>query len=139
MAAKEVEVANQNQVMGITDAGFVWETVHVEAARQLQFTEDGDTYIGLLVECEWIDSNSGKEGESPDWFLQAKFEDPEGVSAINCGYELRTYFAPKGEIDKSLYNHVFRIQRRRTVDVGQASNMVSFRIERATPNADSNS
>lgn len=131
MATKEIEVPNQEQIVGIPDVGFEWETVHVEAARQISFTDDGDIYIGLLVECEWIDANSAKPDEPEDLFLQAKFEDPDGVSAINCGYELRTYFAPRDEIDKSLYGYVYRIERRRTVDVGQASDMVSFRIQRA--------
>jgi hypothetical protein len=134
MAGQEVDVVEAAQVVGMADVGFEWDTVHVEAARQISFDTDGDVYIGRLVECEWIDPQDPKR--PGDLFLQAKFEDPDGVSAINCGYELRSFFAPSDDdgqnvIDTAKYGFIFRIERRRTVDVDQASPMVSFRIQQA--------
>lgn len=142
MAKGEVaEIATAATVMGIPDYGeYDWQTDHVEAARQIGFETEGDTYIGKLVELVWIDSLDEKKAEADRWFLQAKFEDPQGISAINCGYELRNYFAPKGEIDTNKIGHIFRIELKRLVDVDQNSPMLSFRIDIARPrNADTQS
>lgn len=136
MAKAEVaEIQQAATIAGIPDVGFVWQTDHVEAARSVALDTEGDVYIGLLLELQWIDSLDEKRDERNRFFLQAKFEDPEGIAAINCGYELTNYFAPKGEIDTSKYGKVYRLQLMRKVDVDRQSPMNSFRVDVALPTA----
>lgn len=134
MAKGEIaEIQDAATVEGMADTGFEWETAHVESARQISFDTEGDTYIGKLLELQYIDSLDEKKAESDRWFLQAKFEDPEGITAINCGYELESFFAPRKEIDTSKIGRIYRIELKRKVDVGRQSPMLSFRIDVAKP------
>jgi hypothetical protein len=119
----DVDVVNGPVAIGMDDAGFEWETVHVEAARIIGFDLPGDTYIGVLRELEWIVPDKDKPAET---FLQAKFEDQEGITAINCGAELEAYFT-----DAEL-GYAYRIQMVKFVDTGKKDPMKSFRIDRAS-------
>lgn len=108
--------------IGLDDVGFQWETVHVEAARIIGFDMPGDKYVGVLREKEWIVPDKDKPD---DTFLQAKFEDSDGITAINCGAELEGYFA---EAD---LGYAYRIVMVKFVDTGKKDPMKSFRIDRA--------
>lgn len=118
----EVDIPTAATIEGLPDEGFIWETAHVEAARMIALDEVGDTYIGKLVAMEWI--NPLDEDRPDELFLQVKFEDQQGITAINCGYELRTYFDSNGVI-----GNVYRIELKRKVDTGRPSPMLSYRID----------
>jgi hypothetical protein len=134
MAGKEVEIQADEgpTTIGLDASAFEFKTIHEEAARQLDLTVPGDTYVGQYIESEWIDPMDPKRPD--ERFLQARFRDPDGVSAINCGYELRTTFDPAGDTPP-VPGAIYRIELRRFVDVGQQSAMKSYRIDVAT-NAD---
>jgi hypothetical protein len=125
MASKVVDVQADEvpQTIGMNPDEFVFETIHEEAARQIDLTIPGDRYVGKLVEKEWIDPLDPKRPD--DRFLQIRFRDPDGVSAINCGYELTETFK-----DAPL-NEVYLIELRRYVDVGEQSSMKSYRVDMA--------
>jgi hypothetical protein len=128
----EVDIPTAATVEGLPDEGFEWQTVHVEAARTIALDEVGDLYIGELATMEWIDPMD--ENRPDERFLQIKFKDQQGITAINCGYELRTYFDANGVV-----GYIYRIELKRKVEVGRPSPMLSYRIDVAKPAVDANS
>lgn len=147
--AKGTEVANPEDAaiaMGYADSGeYQWTTVHVEAADQLVFDTVGDLYIGIYAGHEIIYPDPDKEPGK--FFIQLKWTDPQGAKFTNAGYELRNAYTETrydGEgmpvvTDKIPVGSMTRNELMKLVDVDQASEMKSFRVDVAEPrNADSN-
>lgn len=147
--AKGTEVANPENAAiatGYADTGeYQWTTVHVEAADQLVFDTVGDLYIGIYAGHEIIYPDPDKEPGK--FFIQLKWTDPQGAKFTNAGYELRNAYTETrydGEgmpvvTDKIPVGSMTRNELMKLVDVDQASEMKSFRVDVAEPrNADSN-
>lgn len=127
------------------DAGYEWNTVHVEAADQIVFDTVGDLYIGIYAGHEIIYPDPEKDPTK--WFVQLKWTDPEGAKFTNAGYELRNAYTETRYDDASLpvvtdkiaIGSMTRNELKKLVDVDQASEMKSFRVDVAAPrNADNN-
>lgn len=132
-------------VLGYADSdNYNWTTVHTEAADQIVFEEDGDTYIGIYAGHEIIYPEPQKEPLK--YFVQLHWTDPAGAKFTNAGYELeKAYvdivFALDGTIashtDKVPLGAMTRNEQRKRVDTGKKDPMRSFRVDVATPrNAD---
>ena len=145
----EVDTVDAATVVGYQDVGYEWETVHVEAADQIVFDTEGDLYIGVYAGHELIYPylNDPKPEKRSEWFVQLKWTDPAGAKFANAGYELRnayteTTFDDEGRptvVDKIAPGSMTRNELKKFVDVDQASEMKSYRIDVAKPrNADSN-
>lgn len=144
--AKGTEVAEPVDgavAIGYADDGYQWDTVHTEAGDQLVFDTVGDLYIGLYAGHEIIypDPNNPDPDKAKKWFVQLKWTDPEGAKFTNAGYELRTaytettYGADGQPIvtDKIAIGSMTRNELKKLVDVDQASEMKSFRVDVASP------
>jgi hypothetical protein len=142
--AKEVEaqIENAAQVIGYTDGGYEWTTVHTEAADQVKFDTIGDTIIGIYAGHELIYPDPIKE--PGEFFVQLKWTVPGGAIFMNAGYEMRkaytiTTYSDDGTPtvrDKIDVGSMTRSELMKLVDVGQASDMNSVRVDVATPHAD---
>lgn len=111
---------NANAVTSVPDAGFQWETAHVEAPTQITFDTLGDTFIGLYISKEEIEFQ-GKKGTED--FTQLRFLVGDEPYAINAGYDLVRGF-------KNIPTGVYvRIQLRKLVDVGQQTPLKSYRVD----------
>jgi hypothetical protein len=141
--AKGTEVAEPQDAavaIGYADSGeYEWNTVHVEAADQIVFDTVGDLYIGIYAGHEIIYPDPEK---APDkWFVQLKWTDPAGAKFTNAGYELRnayteTTYTDDGRpvvTDKIPVGSMTRNELKKLVDVDQASEMKSFRVDVAAP------
>lgn len=145
--AKDTDVAEAVDAavaIGFEDSGYEWTTVHVEAADQIVFDTVGDTYIGIYAGHEIIYPDALK-GDTDKWFVQLKWTDPTGAKFTNAGYELRnayttTTYDSEGRPtidDKIAVGSMTRNELMKLVDVDQASEMKSFRVDVAGPrNAD---
>jgi hypothetical protein len=140
VAKQEVaEIENAAQVVGYDSAEYEWDTVHVEAADQLVFDTIGDTYIGVYAGHEIIYPDPEKDPGK--WFVQLKWTDPTGAKFTNAGFELRnayteTTYSDDGRpvvTDKIPVGTMTRNELKKLVDVDQASEMKSFRVDVAKP------
>lgn len=141
--AKGTEVATPEDAavaIGYADSpDFQWDTVHTEAGDQLVFDTVGDLYIGIYAGHEIIypDVNNPDPDKAKKWFVQLKWTDPEGAKFTNAGYELRsaytsTVYADDGTpvvTDKIAIGSMTRNELKKLVDVDQASEMKSFRVD----------
>ena len=118
---------------------FAWETVHTESPDQVVFDEVGDLLIGIYAGHEIIYPDPEK---SPgDWFVQLRWTIPTGAIFTNAGYELRNAFTTtvydnEGRptvTDKIALGSMTRVELMKFVDVDQASQMKSFRVDVARP------
>lgn len=122
--AVEAAPAGAASVAGYNEAEFEWQPVKEESPDQIVLEIPGDTYIGKLIRVLWI--NAETDPSKPEkLFLQARFRDPDGVRAINCGYELTEAFQNAEE------GTIYRIELRKYVDVDQASPMKSYKVDSA--------
>jgi hypothetical protein len=88
----------------------------------------GDTDTGELVQVLWI--NAQTDPDKPEnLFLQARFRDPVGIRAINCGYELTQVF------EHAETGVIYRIQLKKYLDVDENSPMKSYQVDSAKPRA----
>jgi hypothetical protein len=144
MAKGEVaEVENAATVVGYNSGEFEWETVHVESPDQVVFDTIGDTLIGVYTGHELIYPDPEKDPGK--WFVQLRWTIPTGAVFTNAGYELRnayteTTYDSEGRptvTDKIPTGTMTRNELMKLVDVDQASEMKSFRVDQARPrNAD---
>lgn len=145
--AKGAEVAEATDAavaIGYEDSPeFQWETVHVEAADQIEFDTIGDLYIGVYAGHEVIYPDPEKDPTK--FFIQLKWTDPQGAKFSNAGYELRnayteTTYTDDGRpvvTDKIPPGSMTRNELMKFVDVDQASEMKSYRVDVArSRNAD---
>lgn len=118
---------------------FQWETVHTESPDQVVFDEVGDLLVGTYAGHEIIYPDPEK---SPfDWFVQLRWTIPTGAVFTNAGYELRNAFTTtvydnEGRptvTDKIDPGSITRVELMKFVDVDQASEMKSFRVDVARP------
>lgn len=130
------------EIVGFPDE-YQWETVHTEAADTLLLENPGDRYIGRWVSWEVID-NPDRSRENK-WFIQLSFTDPGGARNINPGYDLLRAFldvetdANGGYVsakEKVPLQEIYSILFVKSVDVGQQSEMKSFRVDMAKRRAD---
>jgi hypothetical protein len=127
--ATEVAVTGP-QVVGFSDEGFEWETVHTEQADQITFDAIGDTLVAIYLGQELIEfedkrtSGDGPTGGVMRDFVQLKFLLPgNNPAAVNAGYDLLQAF-------KSIpTNHMVRVTYLKDVDVDQQSPMKSYRVD----------
>ena len=123
-SAVVVQSTEAAAIVGYDPSQFQWETVKEESPDQIVLEVVGDTYIGELLRVLWINAETDP-GKPEKMFLQAQFRDPDGVRAINCGYELTEAFrdAP--------VNLIYRIELKKYVDVDEASPMKSYQVDSA--------
>jgi hypothetical protein len=142
--AKEVDTVDTAQVVGYADGDYEWTTVHTEAADQIKFDKVGDIYIGVYAGHEIIYPDALK-GDTESFYILLKWTDPQGAKFTNAGYELRnaytvTTYDSEGRptvTDKVALGSMTRNELMKLVDVDQASEMKSFRVDVATArNAD---
>lgn len=136
---KAVETQETSSVVGYDAAAYEWETVHAEAPDQVVFETPGDCYIGLYIGYEIIYPDPEKDPEK--FFIQLKFVDPDGAKVINAGYDLRRAYVSitydtdgRPEVKEVIPPQtVTRNTYMKDVDVDQASEMRSFRVDQAKP------
>lgn len=132
----EAEVVNDAAtVVGYDDSGYTWETVHTESPDQVVFDDLGDMLIGIYAGHEII---YPKPDEEPTkFFIQLRWTVPGGAVFVNAGYELRnayteTTYDSDGRptvTDKIDVGSMTRNELRKLVDVDQASEMKSYRVD----------
>lgn len=117
-----------------------WETAHVEAADQVSFDSIGDMLIGIYAGHELIYPDP--DTEPTKFFVQLKWTIPGGAVFTNAGYDLRTAYTStvydsEGKptvTDKIAIGTMTRNVLMKLVDVDQASEMKSFRVDTTTLN-----
>lgn len=129
--------ALEGVVIGYADSDeYGWQTVHTEAADQIVFEEDGDTYIGVYAGHEIIYPEPEKEPLK--FFVQVHWTDPAGAKFTNAGYELsKAYvdltYAPDGTLashtDKIPLGSMTRNAMMKRVDTGKKDAMKSYRVD----------
>lgn len=133
------------QVFGYDDAGYEWETHHVESPDQVVFDTIGDTLIGIYAGHELIYPDPDKK--PTEFFVQLRWTIPTGSVFVNAGYELRnayttTVYDNEGRptvTDKVAIGSMTRNELMKLVDVDQNDPMKSYRVDIAKPrNADHN-
>jgi hypothetical protein len=145
MAKAEVaEIVSQGaQTVGYDPSEFEWETIHVEAPDQVEFTEIGDKLIGRYAGHEVIYPDPAKKPE--EFFIQLRWTIPTGSVFVNAGYELRniyteTTYDSEGRpsvTDKVALGTMTVNELKKFVDVDQNDPMKSYRVDIAKPrNAD---
>ena len=109
--------------VGYADENFEWTTVHHEAGTQITFDAIGDTFIGIyrgMDEIRFVN----RDGEEQS-FTQILWTVGDEKFSTNAGYDLRVAYkdVPVGVMT--------RTQLLKFVDVGQASEMKSYRVDQA--------
>lgn len=146
--AKGSEIATAEPVdavvsVGYDDAEYQWDTVHTESPDQVVFDQLGDKLVGIYAGHEVIYPDPEKEPGK--FFIQLRWTIPSGAVFANAGYELRnaytaTVYDSEGRptvTDKIPVGSMTRNELMKLVDVDQASEMKSYRVDVAKPaNAD---
>ena len=129
---------SEGQTYGYDASEFEWENVHEEAADQLVFDTEGDTYIGEYQGHEIIHDTN--KTPPMDWFVKLMWRDPEGLKFTNAGYELQTAYVkvttddagnPVNSEDIIPPGTITRNVLVKKVNVKKASPMKSFRVDTA--------
>ena len=117
--------------VGLDDAEFEWETIHVEVPDQVQFTVEGDKFTGVYDGSEEIDPKDEKDPDKRFTQLQFHVDYDRDTThyVINAGYELKLAF------EQIAPGSTVRITLMKLVDVKQASPMKSFRVDVAKKSA----
>lgn len=132
----ELDTVDGATALGYQDSSeYEWATVHTESPDQVKFDTVGDLLIGLYAGHEIIYPDPEKDPS--DFFIQLRWTIPTGSVFVNAGYELRnafttTVYDSDGRptvTDKIEVGSMTRVELKKLVDVDQASEMKSYRVD----------